>query len=158
MEDGFGTIIYIILTAVVLIITALGRKKKRTADAPAPPVEEKKEFDPFSIFDIETEGSGDELFEETEKVEVTAAPETNELGMIIEEGVSSFKNGVLTPEAEIESIKQDMVTDDPEHQPPENLSKAYEEHQEESKLEKIMKDFDLGKAVIFSEIINKRKF
>lgn len=157
MEDGFGTIIYIIIAAVALIITALGRKKKQGAEAPMRPTGETTVTDPFSAFDFENEEPETEFTGEImESAEVTHI--TNELGMTIEEGVTAFSEGAVQTEKDTERLRMEMETGNPEHQPPEELSKLYDSLKGESDLEKIITEFDLKKAIIHSEIINKKEF
>lgn len=158
MEDGFGTIIYIILIAVGLIVTALGRKKKQKEGAPVQNTGKPTVTDPFSLFDFESDKLEEELVGDEVITPDIAPPVTNELGMVIEEGVSSFKNGVLTSEKEEELLKKSMETDNPEHQTPEDLSELYGIVQKDSEMEKIMNEFDLRKAVIHSEILKRKEF
>jgi hypothetical protein len=158
MEDGFGTIIYIIIAAVALIITALGKKKKQGARAPMRPAGNTTVFDPFSAFDIEKEEPETEFIDEmVDSVEVPPQL-TNELDMIIEEGVTAFTKGAVLTENETERLRMEMETDNPEHQPPGSLSQPYKSQKGKSDLEKIMTEFDLKKAIIYSEIINRKKF
>jgi len=159
MEDEVRTIIYILLTAVALIIAALGRKKKKGTQGPDKPAEEKSTTDPFSLFEYDNEQPESE-FEEVEAETVEATPPlTNVLGMTIEEGVTAFKEGAVQTEHEEERLKIEMETDNSEHQPEEDLMESYgHQKKEASEIDNLIEEFDLKKAVIYSEIINRKKF
>jgi len=158
MEDNIGTIFYIVLVVIVLIISTVARNRKKKAAAQMPQKGETEGFDPFQLFEQDSREPDTEM---SDQMTITA-PETpqvqSELETIIEEGVSAFDEGSPFDEG-IDSIYQEeMITDDQEHQPSEDLTQQYKAGKEESELDKIMDEFDLKKAVILSEILNRKEF
>jgi len=171
MDDGFGNYIYIILMIVVLVISFLGKKRKQKEKTPLGEGKNTSGPDLFKEFlfgeeqtKIEDQPAMDIEKEEEPVVEV--APEEP-----FREGVSALKGQVLQTELEpgrlresmktldrIEHLKSEMLTDDIEHRPSEEFDNAYEIKVEESELEELMDEFDLGKAVIYSEILKRREF
>lgn len=171
MDDGFGNYFYIILMIVVLVVSLL--RKKRKQKETTLPGEEKKISGPdlFREFllgeeqtKIEDQPAMDIEKEEEPVVEIAAEKP-------FQEGVSALKSQVLQTELEpehlresmetldqIEHLKSEMLTDDIEHRPSEKFDNAYKIKVEESELEKFMDEFDLGKAVINSEILKRREF
>ncbi|UCG27967.1 MAG: hypothetical protein JSV24_01015 [Bacteroidales bacterium] len=158
MEDGYGTIIYIVITIIALIITALGKKKKQTPRAPLREEPEIAVTDPFEAFEFEEKEQETTIAEEKEEIPEEKPVMVNELGMIIEEGVSALKDKKSLSDTELEEMKKDMLTDDEDRISFVDPTSPYEEKLEESELNEIMKDFDLKKAVIFSEILTRREF
>ena len=171
MEDGFGNYIYIILMIVVLVVSLL--RKKRKQKETTLPSEEKKISGPnlFKEFlfgeeqtEIEDQPAMDIEKEEEPVVEIAAEEP-------FREGVSALNGQVLQTELGpgrlresmetldgIEHLKSEMLTDYIEHGPSEEFDDAYTIKVEESELEELMDEFDLGKAVIHSEILKRREF
>ena len=159
MEDNIGTIFYIVLTVIVLIITALNRKRRqKTAAPPALPKKETDAFDPFQAFEQDSMEPGVEGSDQTTTTSPEAASAQSQLESYLDERDSIFRDRPSQEESIDIQFKEEMLTDDKEHQPPEDLSKIYEVRQIESELDKIMKEFDLKKAIIHSEIINRKEF
>lgn len=171
MEDGFGNYIYIILMIVVLVISLLGKKRKQKEETPLGEEENTSGPDLFKKFLLGEEQTKIEdqpvmdIEKEVEPVVEIAAEEP------FREGVSALKGKVLQTELEperlresmetldgIEHLKSEMLTDDIEHRPSEEFDNAYKIKVEESELEELMDEFDLGKAVIHSEILKRSEF
>ena len=158
MEDSIGTIFYIILAVIALVITALNKKRKqKTAQMPT---EGKKDaFDPFQAFEEESSEPVVEMPEAMTNFTVETPTVQSELEKIREEGVSAFRTDPSLSEQEEITMKEDSLTADQNDEQEEDWSQAYEARQEEeSEIEKIMDEFDLRKAVIHSEIINRKEF
>lgn len=171
MEDGFGNYIYIILMIVVLVISLLGKKRKQKETTL--PGEEKKISGPdlFKefLFGEEQTKIEDQPAMDIEKDEEPVVEIAEEEPF--REGVSALKDKVLQTELEpgrlrgsletldqIEHLKSEMLADDIEHRPSEEFDNAYEIKVEENEPEELMDEFDLGKAVIYSEILKRREF
>lgn len=171
MDDGFGNYIYIILMIVVLVVSLLRKKRKQKEETPLGEGENTSSPDLFKEFlfgkeqtEIEDQPAMDIEKEEQPVVEIAEEEP-------FREGVSALKGKVLQTELEpgrfresletldqIEHLKSEMLTDDIEHRPSEEFDNAYEIKVEESELEELMDEFDLGKAVIYSEILKRREF
>ncbi len=171
MEDGFGNYIYIILMIVVLVVSLLGKKRKQQKKTPLGEGENTSSPELFKEFlfgeeqtKIEDQPAMDIEKEEEPVVEIAAEEP-------FREGVSSLKGHTLQTELEpgrlresmetldqIEHLQSEMLTDDIEHRPSEEFDNAYKIKVEESELEELMDEFDLGKAVIHSEILKRREF
>lgn len=156
MEDGFGPILYIIITAVALIITALGKRRKQQQRAPMIEQQESAVEDLFQSFEFEENKQKTTIPDKPEETTEEKQIPVSDLGMGIEEGVSALQESMLLTEQEREEIKKEMLTDDPEHRTPDDLTAPYLTKTEESELDKIMKDFDLKRAVIYSEILKRK--
>jgi len=171
MEDGFGNYIYIILMIVVLVVSLLRKNRKQKEETPLGEGKNTSGPDLFKEF----------LFgEEHTKIEDQPAMDIEKdeepvVGIAAEEpfreGVSALKDKVQQTELEpgrlresletldqIEHLKSEMLTYDIEHRPSEEFDNAYEIKVEESETEELMDEFDLGKAVIYSEILKRREF
>ncbi len=158
MEDNIGTIFYIVLVVIVLIISTVARKRKKEAAAQMPQKGETDGFDPFQLFEQDSREPDTEMSDQMTITAPETPPVQSELEKIIEEGVSAFDEGSPLDERIDITFKEEMITDDQEHQPSEDLTKPYDTSKEESELDKIIKEFDLKKAVILSEIINRKEF
>lgn len=171
MDDGFGNYIYIILMIVVLVVSLLRKKRKQKEETPLGEGENTSGPDLFKEFlfgeeqkKIEDQPAMDLEKEEEPAVEIAAEEP-------FREGVSALKDKVLQTELEpgrlsesmethdrIEHLKSEMLTDDIEHRPSEEFDNAYKIKVKESEPEELMDEFDLEKAVIYSEILKRREF
>ena len=158
MEDSIGTIFYIVLTVIVLIITFINRKKRQKEAASIPPKEEKDAFDPFELFEEDSMEPATEASDQRIPPEPRAPSVRSKLGSLIDEGVSAFSEEPSREERFKNRTSREMIKDDKEEQPPRETNEFFVVYQEESELDKIMKEFDLKKAIIHSEIINRKEF
>ena len=158
MEDNIGTIFYIVLTVIVLVITFLNRKKKLGAGAPKPNQGETAVTDPFQAFEMDSRETEVEMSDQMVDTEAETPAVQSKLERIMEEGSSAFDEGTSLTRQEEMGLIQDSIAADLEDQAEDEWSEGFETRQEESELEKIMKEFDLKKAVIHSEIINRKDY
>ena len=158
MEDNIGTIFYIVLVVIVLIISTVARKRKKEAAAQMPQKGETDGFDPFQLFEQDSREPDTEMSDQMTITTPETPPVQSELEKIIEEGVSAFDEGSPFDKGIDFRYQEEMITDDQEHQPSEDLPRPYEASKDESELDKIMNEFDLKKAVILSEILNRKEF
>ncbi len=158
MEDSIGTIFYIVLAIIALIITALNKKRKLKATAPAMPKEEKEDFDPFEAFEQDSMEPATEVSDQTITDTPKAPSVESKLESFIDEGVSVFNKKSSVKERFENRFNKEVIKEDKKEQPPGDSSEFYDVQQEESELDKIIKEFDLKKAIIHSEIINRKEF
>ncbi len=158
MEDSIGTIFYIILAIVALVITALNKKRKLKATAAAMPEEEKEAFDPFKAFEQDFVEPDDEVTDQAASTTQQASTVESKLESFIDEGVSASNKKQSRKESSDYRYDDEDLPDDKEHQAPEDSSILFESQKEESELDKIMEEFDLKRAIIHSEIINRKEF
>ncbi len=171
MDDGFGNYIYIILMIIVLVVSLLRKKRKQEEKTPLGEGENTSGPALFKEFlfgeeqtKIEDQPAMDIEKEDEPVVEIAAKKP-------FREGVSALNGQVLQTELGpgrlresmetldgIEHLKSEMLTDYIEHRPSEEFDDAYTIKVEESELEELMDEFDLGKAVIHSEILKRREF
>lgn len=170
MEDIVGIIIYLLL-AVIGILAGVYRQKNRQKAAKPPPVPTapvdtevaesyETEYDPFAGF-----------FEEKPAVqeqEYMTAEEESEVQELIAEEKADSKNHD-EGEAVFEETKVTLISDDVQYESPDVFAEAeYSEESpnllEEGDLTKVQskpaeekEEFDLKKAIIYSEILKRRE-
>ena len=160
MDDIFDSLIYIIITIVAFVISALGKKKKKNNRPNIPPVQRATEPQPEkkrTIFpDIE------QLIKEEMGLELTD-------NKFVEDSiVNQYEEKEVVNEQPLDSVPPEMLDDKPDVP----YSIEYEEmdltkegsildseiSNEIVEEENELQDFDLREAVIYSEIINRKEY
>jgi hypothetical protein len=170
MEDVVGIIIYLLL-AVIGILASVYRQKNRRKAAKPPPIpaasvdtevtdSHETEFDPFAGF-----------FEEKPAVpqqEYMTAEEESEVQEPIAEEKADSKN-LDEGEAVFEETKETLISDDVQYESPDifaeveygdespNFLEDEDLTKEHSKPPEERAEFDLKKAIIYSEILKRRE-
>lgn len=159
MEDSIGTIFYIVLAVIALIITVLNKKRKQKATTLVTTEGNKEDFDPFQAFEEDSTEGEVEMPDEMTGTELETPTVQSVLERIMGEDASAFGSDPSMKKQEEMDLKQDLITVDLGKQQEKEWAQAYEARQEaESEIGKIMDEFDLRKAVIHSEIINRKEF
>jgi hypothetical protein len=164
MDDNFDSLIYIIITVVAFVISALGKKKKKARPKIAPvneqQREQKKEKPLFSNLE--------KLLNEELGLEETQYTNEHEEQDQIDQPVMEEKY----------EPKEEEKTEQPlDHVPPEMLddkedvpysiefddtSEIFKESVKDGDLveeqEEVLPDFNLKDAIIYSEIINRKEY
>jgi len=174
MEDFSSELVYIILSILVLVFTALGNKKKKakyekkTDESLNNMDDNKKPFNFEDLFAGEEKEPEEQYMEE--RFEEPAPEETIISAEEKKEAVKKEDIGFLrhdytekpldvVPEIDPDSIEADQIMGDKEEmekiygridQPVEISETSYESFS--------LKDFDLKKAIIYAEIINPKYF
>ena len=147
MEDGVSAILYIIISAIIILVGVLGKKKKPQQIPGGSGNGEPEGMDFFEKLGLKDIDEGkEEYIDVEEEVEETKKADDSELHEIS-----------ITPAFEDQSDKKVVVTE-----------KIFEEETEEENAYSILSDevdndineikdeFDLKKAIIYSEIINRK--
>ena len=143
MEDDVSSILYIIITAIIILVGILGKKKK-PQQIPNSSNGETGGMGFFEKLGFKDPGEGKERFSDIEEEEATETTEREQ------------HESIVTSAFEVRSDKKDEVT-----------QKAFDEETEEGKafkisdefdyeIDEIKDEFDLKKAIIYSEIINRK--
>lgn len=143
MEDGVSSILYIIITAIIILVGVLGKKKKPQKIPGSSGDGETGGMDFFEKLGFKDEGK-EEFFDiEEEKTDEVGDKEQHE---------TSF-----TPTFENQSDKKAEVTEKVFEEETEKVD-AYSEISDEydNDINEIKDEFDLKKAIIYSEIINRK--
>lgn len=159
MDDIFDSLIYIIIAIAVFAISALGKKKqaRRASSTPDKQVEKNTSRNPFitNIEQLIREEIGiqdENIFEPEHKKDVVIETKSTE------EPESEILDSV-PPEMldDIEDIPYSIEYDDTSEIFSKSIghSDITKKKQEENPL---VADFDLQKAIIYSEIINRKEF
>lgn len=155
MDDSFGNYIYILLMVAAFVISALGKKKKRTTRPIIPnneninSSEEKPFLSNLERLLNEKMGVADQKFQD----------EYADGQVIYEEPKTEKKQDIL------DTVPEEML-DDKEDVPYsieyEDTSKIFSESIKESEIkseeEPVLEDFNLRDAIIYSEIINRKEY
>lgn len=146
MEDGVSSILYIIITAIIILVGVLGKKKKPQQIPGGSGNGEPGGMDFFEKLGLreqeEQEGFID-VEEDEEMTEIPVDKETQRLSV-----TSVFKE---------QSDKKAEVTEKAFEEETEEVN-AYSEISDEydNDINEIKDKFDLKKAIIYSEIINRK--
>ena len=146
MEDGVSSILYIIITAIIILVGVLGKKKKPQQIPGGSGNGETGGMDFFEKLGLreqeEQEGFID-VEEDEEMTEIPVDKETQRLSV-----TSVFKE---------QSDKKAEVTEKAFEEETEEVN-AYSEISDEydNDINEIKDKFDLKKAIIYSEIINRK--
>ena len=146
MEDGVSSILYIIITAIIILVGVLGKKKKPQQIPGGSGNGEPGGMDFFEKLGLreqeEQEGFID-VEEDEEMTEIPVDKETQRLSV-----TSVFKE---------QSDKTAEVTEKAFEEETEEVN-AYSEISDEydNDINEIKDEFDLKKAIIYSEIINRK--
>lgn len=179
MEDNINTIIYIILIALMLIGSMIKKRKKarpsvanQTGEPSTSPESEsqsevskagRKIENIFSAiledqFPESKPFAEEEEVEKQEKAEIDVEPETTETVNFSDEGKSVFsKDDPSTQKIETGLFE---ATESSKYNSSilEELSSGYYQTEEKTELENLISEFDIKKAVIFSEIFKPKYF
>ena len=146
MEDGVSSILYIIITAIIILVGVLGKKKKPQQIPGGSGNGEPGGMDFFEKLGLreqeEQEGFID-VEEDEEMTEIPVDKETQRLSV-----TSVFKE---------QSDKKAEVTEKAFEEETEEVN-AYSEISDvyDNDINEIKDEFDLKKAIIYSEIINRK--
>ncbi len=146
MEDGVSSILYIIITAIIILVGVLGKKKKPKQIPGGSGNGEPGGMDFFEKLGLreqeEQEGFID-VEEDEEMTEIPVDKETQRLSV-----TSVFKE---------QSDKTAEVTEKAFEEETEEVN-AYSEISDEydNDMNEIKDEFDLKKAIVYSEIINRK--
>ncbi len=172
MEDSISTIVYLVITFVILAASFLKKKKKTisktvSSDGFEPQPEEKPEtkvpkkgiesflntlLEEQSPFAQELDSQpqpADDIFEETE-FEEEWEEKTKEIEPETKEGVSVFAQDDPNTVKIETGLMDTLATKDLE------VSGSIDEETEPTELDSLVKDFEIKKAVIYSEILNPK--
>ena len=146
MEDGVSSILYIIITAIIILVGVLGKKKKPQKIPGGSGDGETGGMDFFEKLGLREQGEEQEGFidveEDEEITEIPVEKETHRVSV-----TSAFNN---------QSDKKAEVTEKVFEEETEEVD-AYEISDEiDNELNEIKDAFDLKKAIIYSEIINRK--
>lgn len=156
MGDNFDTIIYIIITIVAFVISALGKNKKKISNQPVSNKEySKPEKKPF-LSNLE------QLLKEEMGIPDQRIQNEYEFDSINEDYAQEYKN----PEEIIENPpmeKNDVKEKTPFSIEYEDTSEIFSDSIKDKDITKqeeepIIEDFNLRDAVIYSEIINRKEY
>ncbi|MCB2194254.1 MAG: hypothetical protein KQH79_00245 [Bacteroidetes bacterium] len=164
MDDIFDSLIYIVITLVAFVISALGKKKKKARPKITPvneePREQKKEKPLFSNLEkLLNEELG---FEETHYA--NEYEEQEQVDQPIEEEKYETEQ-TAKDEVPIDHVPPEML-DDKEDIPysieyddtSEIFSKSIQDAEPEDERQEELSDFNLRDAIIYSEIINRKEY
>lgn len=147
MEDGVSTILYIIISAIIILVGVLGKKKKPRqipGDSDNGEPEGMNFFEKLGLTDQDEEQ--EEFIETDEYEEVTEMPvdrETHKLSPVPAFDDQSEKKAEVKEKIFEEEIERDTAYD--------IISDKYD-----IDIDEIKEEFDLKKAIIYSEIINRK--
>ena len=147
MEDGVSSILYIIITAIIILVGVLGKKKKPQQSPGGPGNGETGGMDFFEKLGLREQGEEQEGFVDVEEdEEITEMPVDKETQRLS-----------VTPAFNDQSDKEDEVKEKVFEEESEEVN-AYSEIVDEydNDINEIKDEFDLKKAIIYSEIINKK--
>ena len=146
MEDGASSILYIIISVIIILVGILGKKKKPQQTPGGSGNSETGGMDFFKKFGLREQGEEqDEFIDVEEDEEIAEIP--------VDKKTHGFP---VTPTFSDQSEK-----------PAETKEKVFEEESEENNtyeisdeydydINEIKDEFDLKKAIIYSEIINRK--
>ena len=144
MEDGSSSILYIIISVIIILVGILGKRKKSQQIPGSSGSGETGGMDFFEKIGLkDTDESKEEFFDiEEEEIKETGDREQHETS--------------ITPTFEDQSDMKAEVTEKVFEDKTEEVN-AYEISDEfDYELEEIKDEFDLKKAIVYSEIINKK--
>ncbi len=146
MEDGVSSILYIIITAIIILVGVLGKKKKPQQIPGDTGNSEPEGMDFFEKLGLRDMGEEQEGFIDVEEdEEITEIPVDKETHR--ESVTSVFKD---------QSDKKAEVTEKVFEEETEEVD-AYEISDEyDNDIYEIKDEFDLKKAIVYSEIINRK--
>jgi len=147
MEDGVSSILYIIITAIIILVGVLGKKKKPKQSPGGPGNGETGGMDFFEKLGLREQGEEQEGFVDVEEdEEITEMPVDKETQRLS-----------VTPAFNDQSDKEDEVKEKVFEEESEEVN-AYSEIADEydNDINEIKDEFDLKKAIVYSEIINKK--
>lgn len=147
MEDGVSSILYIIITAIIILVGVLGKKKKPQKIPGSSGDGETGGMGFFEKLGLREQGEEQEGFIDVEEdEEITEIPVEKETHRVS-----------VTPAFNDQSDKKAEVTEKVFEEETEKVD-AYSEISDEydNDINEIKDEFDLKKAIIYSEIINRK--
>jgi len=175
MEFDIGTLFYILITIVAIVASVLGKKKKQVDEDPASD-EDSGPFGFFSKLEREIGGLVDDTKEEVQPVaeEVISAEKSNDNRIQQDQGGYDWQSASFDGDSATSGNYYNEFEGFYDADKKENLESIIEEAENsasEENLEvidmddvtnpdyfEIAKDFDLGTAVIYSTIINRKEY
>lgn len=146
MEDGVSSILYIIITAIIILVGVLGKKKKPQQIPGGSGNGETGGMDFFEKLGLRKQGEEQEGFidveEDEENTEIPVDKETHRLSVTSVFKEQSDKKAEVTEKAfeeETEEVDAYEIVDEYDHD-----------------INEIRDEFDLKKAIVYSEIINRK--
>jgi len=146
MENGTSSILYIIISVIIILVGILGKKKKQQQIPGGSGNSETGGMNFFKKFGLREQGEEQERFIDVEEdQEITEIPVDKEIHRVS-----------VTPAFIDQSDKKAEVAEKIFEEKTEevDLYAISDEHDDE--LNEIKDEFDLKKAIIYSEIINKK--
>ena len=147
MEDGVSAILYIIISAIIILIGVLGKKKKPQQIPGGSGNSESEGMDFFEKLGLKDIDEGKEEYidveEDEEITEIPVEKETHRVSVTSAFNDQSDKKAEVTEKVfEEETEKVDAYSE---------ISDEYD-----NDINEIKDEFDLKKAIIYSEIINRK--
>jgi hypothetical protein len=145
MEDGVSSILYIIITAIIILVGVLGKKKKPQQIPGGSGNGKTGGIDFFEKFGLREQEEQEGFIDVEEDEEITEIPVEKETHRV---SVTSAFNDQSDKKAEVTEKVFEEETEEVD---------AYEISDEiDNELNEIKDEFDLKKAIIYSEIINRK--
>ncbi|MEX0981662.1 MAG: hypothetical protein WD577_00805 [Bacteroidales bacterium] len=175
MEFDIGTLFYILITIIAIVASVLGKKKKPVDGQPSSE-EESGPFGFFSKLEKQIGGLGDESKEEVQPVaeEVISVEKPDDNRIQQDQGGYDWQSASFEGDSATSGSYYNEFEGFYDADKKENLESIIEEAEKsasEENLEvidmdditnpdyfEIAKDFDLGTAVIYSTIINRKEY
>jgi len=146
MEDGVSAILYIIISAIIILVGVLGKKKKPQQIPGGSGNGEPGGMDFFEKLGLKDIDEGkEEYIDVEEEVEETKKANDSELHEIS-----------ITPAFEDQSDKEIEPTEKIFEEETEEMNPYEISDEFDNDINEIRDEFDLKKAIIYSEIINKK--
>jgi len=145
MEDGASSILYIIISVIIILVGILGKRKKSQQIPGSSGSGETGGMDFFEKIGLKDTDEGKEEFFDIEEEEIK------------ETGDREQHKTSITPTFEDQSDKKTEPTEKAFEEESEEVN-AYSEISDEydNDINEIKDEFDLKKAIVYSEIINKK--
>ncbi|MCD6567079.1 MAG: hypothetical protein J7K53_14165 [Bacteroidales bacterium] len=145
MEDGTSSILYIIITAIIILVGVLGKKKNPKQIPGGSGNGETGGMDFFEKLGLtDTDESKEESFD-IQKEKTTETAEREQYGSIITSTLEDQSDKKAEPTEKVFEEETEEVN--PFSEIPDEF---------DSDMNEIKDEFDLKKAIIYSEIINKK--
>lgn len=166
MEDIFDSLIYIIIVIVGFIISALGKKKKKTAQRvvqnkqpqPTQPTQQKERPFLSNLEQLLNEelGIAEDKYENTYEEEI----QTKEYEPILDAPLSTLDNTENILDTVPDESKGENIPTSIEY---EDTSEIYKDSIKDEEIidvgeREVLEKFDIKEAIIYSEIINRKEY
>jgi len=144
MEDGTSSILYIIISVIIILVGILGKKKKPRQIPGGSDNGETGGMDFFEKLGLKDTDEGKEEFFDIQEAETTETAEREQHGSLI---TSTFED---------KSDKKAEVTQKVFEEETEEVNVYKISDEFDSDINEIKDEFDLKKAIVYSEIINRK--